>query len=145
MPADYTGQTRAENRRSPRIHLKLWVHFKCLDKGMSPLDLESLAEDLGAGGMAIRSDRDLKPGQLLMLTLYLPPVGKRESEATLIYSEKESLPVPILSRVVWCTATTDREFLAGIQFLDLESKDRGTLKSFLVDYSLDQPDSQLYT
>jgi c-di-GMP-binding flagellar brake protein YcgR len=145
MPADYTGQTRAENRRYPRIQIKLWVHFKCLDKGERDVDLESLAEDLGAGGMAMRSDRDLKPGQRLKLTLYLPPVGKRESGATLIYSEKESLPVSILSRVVWCAATADREFMAGVQFLELESKDRTTLKTFLVDYNLDQPDSNLYT
>jgi c-di-GMP-binding flagellar brake protein YcgR len=145
MPADFKGQTQAENRRYPRIHLKLWVHFKCLDKGVSALDLESLAEDLGAGGMAMRSDRDLKPGQLLMLTLYLPPASKRESVETLIYSEKESLPVAVLSRVVWSAAAADGEFLVGVQFLDLEAKDRRTLKTFLVDYNLDQPDSKLYT
>ncbi len=144
MAVDYKGQTRAEHRRYPRIQMKLWVHFKCLDKGTISQDLESLAEDLGAGGMAMRSDRKLQMGQLLMLTLYLPPEGKRESSDTLIYSEKDSVPISILSRVVWCSAAADQEYLLGVQFLDLDRQDRKSLKAFLVDYDLDKPDSKLY-
>ncbi len=141
----YKGKTYAEHRRFPRMKFKLWVHFKCLERGGSSLSLESLAEDLGAGGMAMRSDHQLKGGQLLMLTLFLPPEDKRvDGEEMLIYSEKECMPVDVLARVAWCEPRAE-EFMLGLQFLDLDQANRTKLKAFLVDYNLDRPDSALYT
>ncbi len=147
MAEFFTGQAGAENRRYPRLKLKLWVHYRPLKQGESAAGpLESLAEDVGARGTAVRSSHAMRIGQLLMVTLYLPPENKRGEADTLpIFAEKDCLPVDILSRVVWCRAKDEHEFLLGIQFLDPDPSHRRRLKDFLVDYNLDKPESALYT
>lgn len=146
MQEEFKGQTRAENRRHPRVQLKLWVHYRLMRQGTVSAPLESLAEDLGTRGTAIRSDHPERVGQLLVVTLYLPLEQKRKSPAeTPVYSEDESLPVEILSRVVWCKQLETREYMLGIEFLDPKPGHRNRLKSFLIDYNLDQPDTTLYT
>jgi c-di-GMP-binding flagellar brake protein YcgR len=142
----YKAETNAENRRFPRLQLKLWVHYQLLRQGEVSTQQESLAQDLGARGMAIRSDHAVRVGQLLKTTLYLPPEDNRRRPDKLpIYSEKESLPVDILARVVWCQRAENQEYMLGIEFLDPEPAHRSRLKAFLIDYKLDQPDSALYT
>jgi c-di-GMP-binding flagellar brake protein YcgR len=143
---EFRAQTHAENRRYPRLNFKLWVHFRCLSKGEVSEPLESLAEDLGTQGMAMRSDHPLRVGQLLRTTLYVPPESRRKSaEETPIYEETDCLPVEILARVVWCNPLESGEYMLGIQFLDPNPAHRNRLKSFLVDYELDDPNSALYT
>ncbi len=144
----YKGKVSAERRRHPRILLKLWVHFTARIHGelARSCSSESLSEDLGTTGLAMRSDQELAAGQTLTLTLFLPPKEKRtDASKTLIYPEDECLPTTIRSRVAWCRALPDQEYILGIEFLDLSPPDRIHLKSFLVDYKLDDPDSALYT
>ncbi len=144
----YKGKVSAERRQYPRIPLKLWVHFTARIQGelAHSCSSESLSEDLGTTGLAMRSDQELAGGQTLTLTLFLPPMEKRtDVSKTLIYPEEECLPVTIRARVAWCRALADQEYMLGIQFLDLTPPDCGHLKSFLVDYKLDDPDSSLYT
>ena len=141
----YKAKTHAENRRFPRIQLKLWVHYQLLHQGNFSEPQESIARDLGARGMAIRSDHPLRIGQLLQTTLYLPLEENRcRPDKTPIYSENESLPVDIFSRVVWCQPAENQEYMLGIEFLDPKPSHRDRLKTFLIDYKLDQPDSALY-
>ncbi len=144
----YKGKVSAERRQYPRIPLKLWVHFTGRIRGelAHSCSSESLSEDLGTAGLAMRSDHELPSGQPLTLTLFLPPKEKRTDVAkTLIYPEEDCIPTIIRSRVAWCRALPDQEYMLGIQFLDLSPTDRSHLKSFLVDYKLDAPDSALYT
>ena len=143
-PKVFQGRTQAERRKYPRIPLKMWVHFQCLKEGdASPASLESLAEDLGAGGLAMRSDLHLEQGQMLMVTLYLPPAAKRaQPDDTLIYAEGECLTAVVLSRVIWCRPLKDKEFMVGVKFLDLDGESRRSLKDFLKDYQLDQPNPE---
>jgi c-di-GMP-binding flagellar brake protein YcgR len=142
----YRSYIRAENRRYPRIRLKLWVQYKRLKKGEESGMHESLAEDLGARGMAMRSDHPMRLGQLLMLTLFLPPEGRREdADQEPVFDERDCVPVDILSRVAWCKPFNDQEYMLGVEFMDPDPSHRSRLKSFLVDYNLDQPNSALYT
>jgi len=147
MTGYYRGSVGAENRRYPRVRLKLWVKYKRLRKGEVTGPHESRAEDLGARGLAMRSAYPMKLGQLLMLTLYLPPENKRPVAGDEVgaFTEAECLPVDILARVVWCAPRDEKEFMLGIQFLDPDPGHRSRLKSLLIEYNLDQPDSALYT
>lgn len=141
----FKGETRAENRRHPRVQMKLWIHYRELTKGELSHPGESLAEDLGTQGMAMRSDHPMRAGQLLRITLFLPPEEKRRGVQDMeVYTEEECLPVDILSRVVWCQETDQHEYILGVQFLDPEPRHRNRLKEFLIDYNLDKPDSALY-
>jgi c-di-GMP-binding flagellar brake protein YcgR len=142
----FKGETQAERRRYKRKPIKLHVHYQCLDKGVVSEPQRDLAEDLGAGGLMMRSQRPLEKDQVLMLVLLLPPVEKRQKGvATDEYIEEESLAVEILCRVAWATSSQDGGYLIGVQFLDLDQNNRKWLKEFLVDFKLDQPDSFLYT
>lgn len=144
MPETFTGETRAENRRFPRKKLKLWVHFACLTD--CPEDfgrLESLSEDLGAGGIAIRSDHQLSEGQLLTLTLFLPPEDKQTgTEDDLTYAEAECVPIDVQGRVRWCTPRDQMEYLFGVEFNKVKPEHRESLTRFLLNYDLVRPGSE---
>lgn len=145
MSEIFKGETRAENRRHPRLQLKIWVHYQLLKPGEATRTAESLSEDLGAGGIAIRSHSPVADNQLLLLTLYLPPEDKREGPAeTLIYSEDDCLPVEILACAAWSAQKQKQDYMVGVQFLEIKREHRKRLKDFLVDYQLALPDSRLY-
>jgi hypothetical protein len=142
----FIGETTAERRIHPRAPLKLWVHYQCLKHGEISRPLESLAQDVGAGGLAMRGDHQLARNQLIAITIYLPPKeNRRSARETLIVDEEQGVPVEIFGRGAWCAPLDEAEFISGVQFLDLDSENRRRLKSFLVDYKLDQNDSILYT
>jgi hypothetical protein len=144
----FRGSTKAENRRYPRMRLKLPVQYKRLKKGEVSGPQASRAEDLGARGIAMRSDHPMRLGQLLMLTLYLPPEKQRnlvKEGAETALSEKECEPVDVLSRVAWCAPFNEKEYMLGVEFLDPDPQHRSRLKEFLVEFDLDKPDSSLYT
>ena len=68
----FKGEAGAERRKFPRIPLKLRMNFQCLAKdSVSPAE-EHLAEDLGAGGLAMRSRVRLEKNQILAISLYVP-------------------------------------------------------------------------
>ena len=137
----FTGETEAERRRYPRLPLKLNLSFQCLDKGnVSPLR-KNAALDLGAGGLAMRSDRALPPDQLVMVNLFLPlPEIRDAAEKGMEAKEDDCTRVDILTRVAWCARAKPKGYLLGLQFLDLDRDDRKTLKKFLEDYQLYQTD-----
>lgn len=141
----FKGETGAERRRFPRKPLRLRVQFRCLDVDeVSPVE-HNLANDLGAGGLAMRTERPLPEDQLLMLSLFLPvpeqsPADREQMDLT----RAESLSVDILSRVAWCASSKEGEFVAGVQFLDLDRDGRKLLKRFLAEYRLYQPESTIH-
>lgn len=139
-----TGVYITERRGHPRKPLKLWTRYQCLQKYRDH-SYEGIAEDIGAGGLAMRSDLQLNMGELLMLTLFLPPADKRVLPDTVFqYAKPEGLPAAILSRVAWCIPARETDYVLGVQFLDMDRENRRRLKSFLVEYRLDRPDSSLY-
>lgn len=146
MSADtFRGGVESERRRYPRIPIKLEVQFKCVGKGKVYNSHVHWAEDLGAGGLALRSRRLLKVGQMLLVTLFLPPAGGREKRRIQEpVTAKNGVAVSVLSRVAWNSSRPDGSYLLGIQFLDLDRNERKLLKGFLVEYQLDSPDSPLY-
>jgi len=144
----HRGEIKAEFRRYPRVPLKVRVSYQFRKKGEPEkvVASRSLAEDLGTQGLAMRSHQDMRVGQILTLTMFIPPPARREdlSDARVV-PVHECLPVAILARAVWCKRLEEQKYLIGIQFLDIEPQDRHALKSFLVDYRLDDQDSPLYT
>ncbi|MEW6516464.1 MAG: PilZ domain-containing protein [candidate division FCPU426 bacterium] len=147
MPdAVFNGETGAERRKFVRRPIKLKVTYRCLERDHVSTVRSDLAEDLGAGGLLLRTHQPLKADQVLMLTLFLPPQDRRQPAMEhLTCPEEECQRVEILSRVAWSAAAPSNGFLAGVQFLDLEQNHRKWLKEFLVEFQLDQPNSQLYT
>lgn len=142
----YRGIIKAENRRHPRVKLKLTVRYKRLKKGEVTGPHAGQAEDFGARGIAMRSMHPMRLGQLLMLTIYLPAESERRLEKEERQAREENtLPVDILSRVAWCAPYDDKEYMLGVEFLDPDPAHRSRLKAFLIEYNLDQPDSALYT
>lgn len=134
------GIVRAENRKYPRIHFKLKVHFSPVEKGELPKPIRGKAEDMAAGGMAMQCLDYVEPGRYMTLNLYVPSVENLSvSEGTHDFSVKDCIPVTILSKVVWCRAMEPEGYRIGIQFCDIDQTKRKLLKHFLVEYELDEP------
>jgi c-di-GMP-binding flagellar brake protein YcgR len=140
----YQGETEAERRRFPRKPVKLRVSYQCLSKDKVSPSETHLAEDLGSGGLAMRSRQSLLKGQIVMITLYIPRESRKLNDADVPdFSAAECVGVNVLARVARCTATGLGNYLVGVQFLDSDGQSRERLKKFLVDYRLYQPDSPL--
>lgn len=140
MPEAFHGEAFAEKRRYKRKQMKLALQFQCIDKNKVSQPKRDLAEDLGAGGLAMISQTNLAKNQLLMMTIFLPD---QEEDGS---SEKNNwTTITVLSRVAWSRAQADGAYMIGVEFLDLEPGERQILKTFLIDYELDQADSELYT
>ncbi|MEW6515471.1 MAG: PilZ domain-containing protein [candidate division FCPU426 bacterium] len=137
-----------ESRRYPRIPLRMKLKYRILIRGeKSRFEVShSLADDLGAKGLAMSSQSPLQGGQLLTLTLFLPPESKRrELVDASVFKEDECNLVSILARVAWSKPRGEGRYAVGVEFLDLEPSSRKLLKQFLVDFELDDMNSPLYT
>lgn len=147
MPGEvFNGETGAERRRYARRPIRLKVVYRCLERDRVSAVRSDLVEDVGAGGLLLRAHQPLKPDQVLMLTLFIPPPERRQAAGdTQLCPDEECQQVEILCRVAWSAPTPGNGFLAGVQFLDLEQSHRRWLKEFLVEFQLDQPNSPLYT
>jgi hypothetical protein len=144
---DIQAVTQAENRRFPRIRLKLTVHYRKLKQGVLSAPEATHALDFGAQGMAMRGPQAMRIGQLLLATLLVPPREKRKTgpeETDLTCSSEECIPIQILSRVAWCQPQGGNNFLLGIKFLDLKPEHQHLFREFLVEFNLDRPDSAHY-
>ncbi len=138
------GETTAERRRFPRKPLKLQVHCQYVERGNVSSTEKNLAADLGAGGLAMHCAHPLESDQILMVSLYLPLPDKRSNPPDAgAYQEEECTSVAILARVAWSAPAKEGGHHVGVQFLDMDREDRKTLKSFLMDYQLYQPNSFL--
>ncbi len=134
-------------RRYPRRPLRVWIDCRFHPKGdrSRAYAYQSVAEDLGTTGLSMRINRPLSPGQVITLTLYLPPQpeptvwGQRPPAF-----DEDYFPATILSRVMWCQRLDEQNFRVGIQFLHLDPQDRHRFKTFLVDHQLDSEESPLY-
>lgn len=135
----------SERRKCPRARLKLWVHYKTIHQGKISSTLESLTDDLSAGGVRLRADHQVIQGQMLMLTLYLPQEENlKEIETTMIYRENDCMPISILARVAWCQADEDDEFSFGVQFIELDDYSRSILRLYLEHYQLFSKESSIF-
>ena len=140
----YAGFAGAERRRFPRHALKLRIQYQQVDKDTVTPVQRQLARDLGVGGLAMETDRDLAPDQLLMITLYLPSADQRAMlEAGAEAPAETGRRVNVLSRVAWTAPGRAGNRRVGIQFLDLPREDRMVMKQFLKDYRLYKPDASL--
>ncbi len=79
-------------------------------------------------------------GQLLTINLYLPPweVNINSPEVLPNYCEEDCEPVTILARVVWSKSLPGHAHKAGLEFYDVDRKNRKQVKHFLVEYELDE-------
>lgn len=137
-----------EARRYPRIPLKMKLKYRILIRGEKARFEVShgLADDLGAKGLAMSSLHPLESGQLLTLTLFLPPEAKRrELVDASVFREEDCDHISVLARVAWSKPRGEGRYAVGVEFLDLEPSDRKVLKRFLVDFELDDMNSPLYT
>ncbi len=144
----FKGEVIVEARRHPRIPLKIKLKYRILIQGETArLEVShSLADDFGARGLAMRSSHVLKKGQLLTINLFIPPEEKRdEIKSPSQLKEEECIAINILARVAWFKTVGGDKYQVGVEFLDLEPKDRTILKHFLADYKLDDMNSPLYT
>jgi c-di-GMP-binding flagellar brake protein YcgR len=134
-----------EKRKCARREFKLWVHYKVIHNGKISDKLESLTQDLSAGGVGLKADHELQPGQMMMITLYLPPENKRFSlEETLITDEANCLPISILSRIAWCKEEQEKEFRFGAQFIELDEISRELLGKYFEHYQLQTKGSLIF-
>lgn len=140
MTESFTAKVKVENRRFPRVRFKLGIHYAEVQKGELPKPLQSLAEDVGVGGMAMYSNKKLTKGQLLTVNIYLPPAEKYINTSEIpVYLKEECEPVTLFARVVWCHQDKKHGFRAGIKFFDVDKKNAKQFKHFLVEYELDEP------
>ena len=141
----HTGETGAERRRYARRPMKLRVTYQCLAKDRISPKESHLAEDLGSGGLAMRSHEALPKGQIVMVTLFIPREELRAQRGDEVpdYSEADCVGVNILARVARCIPLGLGDYQVGIQFLDSDGQSRERLKKFLMNYRLYQSDSPM--
>jgi hypothetical protein len=142
--SDTKPESAGERRQHPRRWLGLEAKCLCLKPGTLDEPLLHRVCNLGTRGATLISDRQLERGLMLMLTLYLPPAGKRKILASdEICPAPECQTVALLSRVIWCQASGG-QYRYGVQFLDLEREQRRRFKAFLQDLELDRLGSPWY-
>jgi c-di-GMP-binding flagellar brake protein YcgR len=141
----HSGETGAERRRFPRKPMKLRVTYQCLAKDKISPKESHVAEDLGSGGLAMRSREPLPKGQIVMVTLFIPREERRAGAGAEVpdYSEEDCVGVNILARVARCVPEALGSYRVGVQFLDSDGQSRERLKKFLVNYRLYQADTPM--
>jgi c-di-GMP-binding flagellar brake protein YcgR len=142
-----SAANKKDRRRFFRKPMQMPLAYQSLKKNTISTIESNRTFDISAGGLAMLGSRPLEQDQLLLVTLYLPPVRSRVAvKKSVRPKQNASETATILSRVAWCKPTTKGEFYKlGIQFLDLATDDRKRLKSFLIDWKLDHKASKLYT
>ncbi len=133
---DYRGEVVAENRQYPRKKLRLAVHYHCIDDEKACL-VETASENISFGGIALRGEKMMITGQLLMVTLFIPSEKMRKQlNDREVCREKDCTPVNALSRVAWCQPGQSGFYGMGLQFLHLVVEDRRKMEDFAQDFQL---------
>jgi hypothetical protein len=94
------ASVRYEIRVSAEVTLSPGVSVTCVTR------------DLSVGGVGIEADRVLPDGQRVEIELFIV-VDDIEDEAT--------TPLALTGKVAWCRPLGDLQYLAGIQFVDLDA------------------------
>ncbi|MCK5218118.1 PilZ domain-containing protein [bacterium] len=137
MDLDIKRESLFEHRRYPRIPLNIPVHYKFLEQGDVYRALESTTRDLGAKGIAIQCDRELREKLHLILTLFLPLKGKHENTTKQLYAEENFLPIIIFSQVAWCSAKEHKQYYLGIEFLEVAPEHKKRFEAFLIKHKIE--------
>ncbi len=132
-----------ERRSCPRKQIKLRMHFKSIKHGVISEPRETWADDLSASGLGMKCGSKLEPGQMLVITVFLPSKDKHNSiSQSSKFEESGYQTVIIYSKVVWCSMLNGR-YRAGLRFLELDEFCRQRFKNFLIDYKLDWANSHI--
>jgi hypothetical protein len=94
------ASVRYEVRVSAEVTLAPGVSVTCVTR------------DLSVGGVGIEADRVLPDGQHVDIELFIV-VDDIEDEAT--------TPLALSGKIAWCRPLGEQQFLAGIQFVDLDT------------------------
>jgi hypothetical protein len=129
--AHYPMDENAERRRFPRLAINVGVHCNSFDEGRIVHQLSNYSENLGVGGLSVRSEKKL-PQDLSLLVSFFLPIQRR----SVILQPSVTLPVIARSRVAWCRPVAG-DFLLGLEFLDINRYSRNIFKAFLDLYQLD--------
>ncbi len=123
-------------RTCPRVEVNLPVHYKYLENGRIYHALEGEAANVGAKGLAMRGDRPLLKGQVMLVTLFLPPESRSVDQHNYLQiTEQNGLPIIILAEVAWCQSLGER-YTAGLQFLVPDNHHQRRLRNFLDNYHI---------
>ncbi|MDY0000079.1 MAG: PilZ domain-containing protein [Polyangia bacterium] len=107
-----------ENRAHPRYEVRISAELIFETGG----HLTCVTRDLSLGGVGVDAERPLAEGEPLGVELFVV-VDDIEDET--------SVPLKVQGRVAWCRMKNAREFLAGIQFLDVGPDERSYLKQLV--------------
>lgn len=107
-------ETRAHPRYEIRVSAELTLH--------TGEHLTCVTRDLSMGGLGVDSERPLVEGAPLQLELFVV-VDDIEDETT--------LPLLVQGKVAWCRMKSEMEFLAGIQFIDVDPEQRSYLQQLV--------------
>ncbi len=137
MPGENLPFENEERRRFQRIAITVGVHCNSIREGRIFHALSSQSENLGAGGLAVLSDKALQAGDGMIVSFFLPGHLQAEKPA-----DRMSLPVIARSRVAWCKPQ-DRGYKLGIEFLEINHYSRRLFKNFLDSYLPDESSGAL--
>ena len=105
-------ETPVERRRQPRLNFTEPVQFRNLLKADS-LFYGSLARDLSAGGLRIRSHTPMAKGDRILLLVDLPDFRRL---------------VRAIARVAWQSQLPlEAGYETGLQFIEIEPEDRDSI------------------
>jgi hypothetical protein len=124
----------SERRRFPRLPINLWIQCSAIrSRDEIGRSFTTVSQDLSPEGVAIWSEEEFKTGQMLLITLLLPPRGAKPDFNTVGYMLHEYRPVGIIARVAWCASTgnDEKNIKLGIQFLEITMNGHDLLKEFL--------------
>ncbi|MBN1595766.1 PilZ domain-containing protein [candidate division FCPU426 bacterium] len=134
------GDTFAERRRHPRLPLKMLVHYLPLEKTSAEMRQESQTLNIGIGGIAMRSDRELAVNEYIVVDLFIPPENKRDTMNFMaVCPEAECHSITVQSRVAWCSPFVEKKYIIGVEFIDMAAADLHYLQAFLQEYKIPDP------
>lgn len=107
-----------ETRAHPRYEIRVSAELRLAGAD----HLTCVTRDLSIGGVGVDAERPLPEGAALGVELFVV-VDDIEDETT--------VPLKVQGRVAWCRMKSEREFLAGIQFVDLSADQRAYLQQLV--------------
>jgi type IV pilus assembly protein PilZ len=111
----------AAKRASPRVGIQVPVEFVSLKELKTARSL-----DVSSRGMFVRTAHIYPVGEEVLVRFGLPGVGR---------------PFRLTGKVMWCSPTDTPQGLPagmGIQFLDVERQEQGTIEQYVVEMLLDR-------
>ena len=134
MDAD-TENAGAERRRHARFPFAARMRCTPVHAGKVLGAVDTHAENVSAGGVAVYSNQPWNPGETLVISFPLPLAADDAASPYVTLPKGKPWEVVIRSRVAWCAPAANAQYRVGLEFVRLDPHTHKPFLNFLDRYS----------